>query len=176
MADTNIPPNPHAEGAKALLAKIRALRAEVPRFLEEAPLEERRRVISVASIRPEALESASVVVEQSERLKALTGADPARLRDANAYSLAYDAIVNELQAFAGAVEHSIRVYRAEAGYVALDVLAVARRLSKRKDGGSLLPHVEAIQRHVRRGRRPRKPAAAPAPTPEPETPDTERKQ
>lgn len=162
MAEEVTIPNPHAEAAKALLDKIRALRAEVPRFQPAVP-EGKRKLISAASVPDAFMESASVSMDVSKRLKDSSELDATTLRDAYAYAIAYDAIVKELFAFGRSVAHTIRVERAKAGDCALDIYAAARRISKRKDGAELIPHVEDMRRKLKRGRK--KATSQPAPDP-----------
>lgn len=167
MPENVIPPESpvnHAERAKALLDKIRALRAEVPRFVPDPPTSEKRRLNSKVSVPAACRESASVAVERSQRLQNAAGADAAKLRDTSSYATAYEAVVQELHAFARDMAHSIRVQLAEAGGSTLDVLAIARRLAKQKDGAELLPHVEDMQRKLNR-RRTRKTTSDPVPVP-----------
>jgi hypothetical protein len=171
MSELNILPSPHAEAAKALLDKIRALRAEVPRFVTEVPPRERRRLVPPAAVPPAVMESASVAIQSSERLAAAAATDAATLRDTYSYALAYEAVARELQAFAASVTHTVRVQRAAAGASALDVLALARRLARQKDGAELLPHVADMQRKLNRGRG--RKAATKAPE-LPTSPDAER--
>jgi hypothetical protein len=164
MTEITINPNPHVEAANALLEKIRALRADVPGFITEAPARERIRITRRASVPTDFLESASVVVRRSARLETAAGSDAARVRDSYAYSLAYEAVIQELNAFSRSVRYTIRVRRAEAGGSALDVFAVARRLAKQKDGAELIPHVEDMQRKLKR-KRTRKTTSDPVPAP-----------
>lgn len=139
----------HNEAATALLTKIRALRSEVPRFVAEAPVREKRRLILTSSVPDPFVESASVAVQSSVRLESAAGADGAALRDAFEFARAYEAVLQELRAFTRAVAHTIRVQRGEAGSRALDVLAVARRLARHADGAELLPRVEDMQRKLK---------------------------
>lgn len=162
MTDAVIAPNPHAEPAKALLDKIRALRAEIPRFRVELP-EEKIRMAGVASVPDPFLESASVTVERSERLEVAANSNAPTLRDAFAYSLAYDAVVQELGALQRDMAHTIRFERARAALSALDIYAIARRMAKQKDGAELIPHVQDMRRKLKRGRR--KATSQPAPDP-----------
>ena len=53
--------------------------------------------------------------------------------------------MQELLALAKFLAHSIRQQRVAAGSCALDVYALAKRLSKRKDGAELQPFVEDMR-------------------------------
>ncbi|HEY0143640.1 MAG TPA: hypothetical protein VGF48_22305 [Thermoanaerobaculia bacterium] len=155
--------SPHVDAAKALLEKVRALRAEIPRFQPEVPGESRKLATKTAV--PDAfLESASVAIQVSERLAVAVGTNAATLRDSFGYALAYAALVQEFRALERSVAHTIRVERAEAASSALDIYAIARRLSKKKDGAELVPYVEDMRRKLRLTRR--KANSTPAPAPE----------
>jgi hypothetical protein len=143
----------------------------MPRFVIETS-EEIRKLVQ-GSIVPDAfLESASVSMQTFSRLEQASGTDAATLRDAFAFALAYDAVVQELKSFARSAAHTIRVQRAEAGESALDIYAIARRLARRKDGAELRPYVEDMKRKLNR-RRTRRTNGKPAPAePENETPSS----
>jgi hypothetical protein len=167
MATTNATfiQSPHTDAAKVILDKVRALRADIPRFVLNVPSQEVRQLVPSAGVPDPFLESASVAVQASPRLERATDPDDAaRLRDAYAFAIAYDAIVLELASLSRAVKHTIRVARAEAGASALDIYAIAQRLSKRKDGAELLPHVEDMRRKLKK--RSRKTNGEPAPAPD----------
>lgn len=156
-------PSPHAEGAKALLDKLRAFRTEIPRFVPDNP-DEVRRLTAKASVPDVFLESASVAIQLSPRLEQAAGpAEASTLRDAFGYAISYDAVVQELFSLARSMRHTIRVARAEAGASALDVYAVAQRLSMQKDGAELRPHVEDMRRKL--AKRKRRTNGEPAPAP-----------
>ncbi len=163
MATITLLPSPHAEGAKALIDKIRALRTEIPRFT--GPAVSGRRLAFLAGVPDTVLESASMAVQNFPRLEQAAGVDATTLRDAYAFALAYESVAQELRALTRDMEHSIRVQRAEAAASALDVLAIARSISRRKDGAELRPHVDDMRKKLGRIRRTRRPSSEPAPAP-----------
>lgn len=163
MATTTPLPSPHAEAAKNILDKLRAFRAEIPRFVPDDP-EQVRRLARQASVPDAFLEAASVAMQLTPRLEQAGAADAATLRDAFGYALAYDAVVQELYALARSMRHTIRVARAEAGASALDVYAIAQRFSLQRDGAELRPHVEDMRRKL--NKRPRRTIEEPAPAPD----------
>lgn len=166
MATTNTPViSPHVETAKTLLEKIRALRADVPRFTPHVP-SEMPKILQKSIVPDDALEAASVAVQTFPRLEEATKADATTLRDAYGVALAYDPVVKELFAFARAVAYTIRVQRAEAGESALDIYAAATRFSKKKDGAEFIPYVNDMKAKLARLRRPRKAPLSPAPAPD----------
>ena len=171
VTTTNPMPSPHAEGAKALLEKIRALRAEIPRLLVPATGDDPRNFKGPSGVPDAFMESASVAVQTWPRLEQAAGIDASTLRDAFGFAISYDAVVNELRALTRMVAHSLRVQRAEAAASALDVYAIARRMSKRKDGAELRPHVEDMGKKLTRNRvRRTKSEPAPAPPAAPTAP------
>lgn len=163
MAEEIIVPNPHVEGAKALLEDIRALYAKIPRLAVELP-NEPQRLAAAASVSDAFVESAGATVDRSKRVEAIAAADAATLRDSFSFALAYEPVVVEAFAFARAMAHTIRVQRANAGTSALDIYSISGRLAKRKDGAELAPHVQDMRRKLKRGRK-RKATSEPAPVP-----------
>ena len=157
--------SPHAEAAKTLLEKIRALRAEVPRFTPHVPAEARK-IRKKSMIPDDALEAASVAVQTFPRLEEATRADANTLRDAYGYALAYGPVVKELFAFARSVAYTIRVQRAEAGEGAMDIYAAATRFSKKKDGAEFIPHVQDMKNKLAKLNRSRKTTSNPVPAPD----------
>lgn len=143
MIKTTNVPSPHAEGAKALIEKIRALRAEIPHFTTEGF--GNGRLQNGSAVPEKFMESASAAVQASIRLENAGGADATTLRDAYAYAISYDPVVQEVFALAKFMAHSIRLQRVAAGSCALDVYALAKRMSKRKDGAELQPFVEDMR-------------------------------
>ena len=158
MAEDLIIPSPHAEKAKALVEKIRALRAEVPRFTLEGP-RDARTLAATASLSEQFIESASASIPKSPTLENTSNATV--LRDAFAFALAYETALTEANAFADAMAKTILVAKSAAGASALDIYAIAQRLAKRKEGAELVPHVEDMRRKLKRGRR--KATSEPAP-------------
>ena len=151
MANQEITANSHADAATALIEKLRALRNEFPRFVEAAavPDAERARIDKQSLVSPSGLESVTVAIKAEPKLEtAIGGGNAATLRDAALYALAFDEVVQELRSFTRSAALSVRIQRAEAGGAALDVLAMARRLAKRKNGAFLRPHVENMERKI----------------------------
>lgn len=166
MANETLVLSPHVEAAKTLSEKIRGLRAEVPRFIHNVP-EDRKKLAQKYTLPDDFLESAGVAIQTFSRLENASGTDAVTLRDRFSLALAYDAVVQEAEAFSQSVAHTIRVQRAEAGASALDIYAIARRMSKQKDGAELIPYVEDMRKKLAaRRKRPRKTTSTPAPAPD----------
>jgi hypothetical protein len=148
------PPSAHAEAAKTIIEKILALRDEIPRFTIEGLND--GRIQNGGQVPDRFLESASVAIQKSIRMEQAGGADANTLRDAYAFALAFDPVVQELRAFARFVAHTIRVQRTTAGVCALDMYALAKRLAKREDGAELRPFVDDMGKKLKKPGRPRK--------------------
>lgn len=150
LSKSTNPPSTHAEGARILIEKIRALRAEIPHLTTDLV---DGRALTGGVVPEKFLESTSVAIQNNLRLEQAAGADATTLRDAYAYALAYDPVVQELEALAQYVAHSVRVQRNSAGVCALDVYHTSKRLSRRKDFSELKPFVEDMQNKLgKRGR------------------------
>jgi hypothetical protein len=161
MADTT-GVSPYTEEAKVLVGQIRAIREQVPRFTPEVP-GEARSMGAKAALSEQFLEAASVSIQKSPALEAISGTRPEVLRDAAAFALAQQAALTEAEALVRAIAHTIRVAKAAAGQSALDIYAIAQRVAKRKDGAELVPHVKDMRRKLNLGRR--KATSEPAPDP-----------
>jgi len=152
VSDEVVVPNPHAESAKALAEKVRALIAEIPRLTMLGPNDAQRLAVA-SSVSEEFLESARAVMQKSALLEGASGTNSTTMRDASAFALAYEIVLPEAEALKRVLGHTIRVAKATAGESALDVYAIAQRLAKRKNGAELVPHVKDMQRKLKRGRR-----------------------
>lgn len=144
MADKKIMALPHSDEAKVFLDKIRALRDELPR-LNTTDATDGRTLSALTRVPDAFLESASVLVQTSPRMENAVGVNAITLRDSYGYSLAYGPVVQELYAVGDFLAHSIRLERAAAAASALDVYAVAARLSKQAGGAELKPHVDDMR-------------------------------
>lgn len=152
--------SPHADAAKSVIDKLRVLRTEIPNLVEEAPRDSRRLSLK-AGIPDGFIESAGAIVQISKRLESAAEMDAITLRDSHAYSNSYRALLSELRALTRAVAHAIRTQRAAAAESALDIYAIAQRLSLRPDGADLRPYVEEMSRKLNRGGKKKKKGADP---------------
>ena len=152
-------PSPHTEAAKALIDKIRALRDEIPRFTTDGMAD--GRLNNGAQVPEKFMESASAAIQNSTRLEQAGGADANTLRDAYAYAIAFDPVVEEIFALAKFAAHTLRVQRNAAGLCALDVYALAKRIARRQGGAELKPFVDDMRRKLKKPGRPRKASSDP---------------
>lgn len=165
LPKATVTPSPHAESARLLIEKIRALRTDVPNFATDLV---DGRSLSSGQVPEKFLESTSVGVQNNLRLEQAAGADASSLRNAYAYALAYDPVVQELLALAQFVAHSVRLQRNAAGICALDVYNTAKRLSQRPDFAELKPLVADLKEKLKKkGPGSKKAKAAPPETPAP---------
>ena len=173
LMKTDVTASPHAEAAKALIEKIRALRDEIPRLTTEGLGD--NRAMNGGAVPEKFVESASAAVQKSIRLEQAGGADATTLRDAWAYAISYDPVVQELVATARFLAHSIRLQRNAAAMCALDVYLLAKRISERKDGAELKPFVDDMRRKLNKSGRSRKTNSGPVPatSPVPSAPPTQ---
>ncbi len=168
MKEMKMVVSPHADEAKLILEKIRALRAEIPRLTTEG-LEDGRKLVSRARVPDDFMESVSVLIENTAHLEATVGTDAITLRDSYGFAIAYEPVVQELLALANIVTNTIRVQRANAGASALTAYAITRRLSRDKGGAELIPHVKDMRNklHRKRARKASSDPVNPAPVPVP---------
>jgi len=164
MAEKTLMPSPHAEGAKALLDKIRALRAEIPRLAPAGPIDGRK-TGARSLVSDMFLEAVSVLLEAFPRIAKAVGIDATALRDSYGFAMSYEPVVQELRTLTRLVWYSIRLERAEAVQNALDIYAFVQRQSEKKDGAELLPYVEDMRQKLLRNRT-RKTNSNPVPAPE----------
>jgi hypothetical protein len=167
LLKTNSAPSPHAEAAKAFIEKLRALREEIPHFTTEDFGNSRSQ--NGMSVPEKFMESASAFVQTSSRLEQAGGADATTLRDAYAYAIAFDPVVQEILALGKFLAHSIRQQRANASECALDVYLMAKRAARRKGGAELKPFVEDMREKLGK-RSTRKTNSNPVPAPAPVLP------
>jgi hypothetical protein len=167
LTKTNNAPSPHAEAAKAFIEKLRALRDEIPHFTTDDFGNGRSQ--NGSSVPEKFMESASAAVQKSLRLEQAGGADATTLRDAYAYAIAFDPVVQEIVALGKFLAHSIRQQRVNASECALDVYSLAKRLAGRKDGAELKPFVEDMREKLGK-KATRKTNSDPVPAPAPVVP------
>lgn len=166
MAEIKMMISPHAGEAKVVLETIRGVRAQIPR-LTTVGLAEGRRLSARIGVPDDFVESVSVLVETSARLAQAAEVNATTLRDSYGYALAYEPVVQELLALAAIMAHTIRVQKAEAAAAALDVYAIAQRVSKQKGAAELIPHVKDMANKLHK-KRTRKPVAEPDVIPVPQ--------
>jgi hypothetical protein len=152
--------------AQAVIAKVRALRNEIPDFTSPAFQGDARSLTNAASVSAAFIERTAVAVTNTPSLVRPDGLDPAISRDLIAFGEAFAPLADEIEALAQFVRHSVASARHKAGTDALTTYALAQRLAKRPEtAAELAPHVEDMRRTLGRRRKPKQPPAVPAPSP-----------
>jgi hypothetical protein len=169
MSEVKMAVSPHADEAKVVLDKIRALRSEIPRLTTEGLAADGRRLTARARVSDDVLEAISVQLESNPELEQVVRTDATTLRDSYGYAIAYEPVVQELLALAAILTNTIRTQRAKAGAAALTTYAITTRLSKDEGGEKLVPHVKDMRNklHKKRARKASSDPVKPAPVPVP---------
>lgn len=156
----NEPANKYTQDAQERMARLRAMAAEFPDDADPKPLT--RDEIRLARSTPLAgLENAAVFVD-AVPVVGNAVADPAELRDAIAFELAYGGVRDEARALVRRIDHSILRRKLKATRSARGVYRVAKGYVTVDAGDAVRPHVAEMKRSLG-GRRRRKNAPAPAP-------------
>jgi hypothetical protein len=154
------PANKFTPDAQKRMEQLRAMAAEFPDEADPQPLTPAEirlaRITSAA-----ALESAAVLIEAAPAVGTAV-ADAAELRDALAFELAYGGVRDEARVFARRVDMAILRRKLKAAKAARGLYRVAKGYVTVDAGDAVRPHVSDMKQALR-GRRRRKPAAAPAP-------------
>jgi len=139
------PAGSHTEAAQARVDELRAMRDTIPNFTIPASLREQRRLVTAASLPPEFVELAAMVVKNNTAL-AVGGLGADAMRDLASFANAYSPVADEFQAMGHFLRHSTTAARNKAGYAALVVYEVAKRLAKTPEHADLVPYVADMSR------------------------------
>lgn len=161
MADKNSttqasPPETSARtaAAQAFIAKLRALRDEVPDFTFPEFQGNSQALANAASVPPAFVERALVATTNSPLLARPNALDPAVSRDLLKFAEAFAPVADEIEAVAKFVRHSITSARNQAGSDALVTYGLARRLARhRNSAAEIAPHVADMRRALGRRRK-----------------------
>lgn len=159
------PPEAAARTAAAqeAIAKVRAMRDEIPDFTSAAFLGDGRLLTAAAQVSPGFVERTNVAVTNIPLLGREGALDPAVSRDLMTFADAYAPLADELEALALHVRHSVASARNKAGSDALTTYALAQRLAKRPEtAAALAPHVQDMRDALGRRRKPKQPASPPS--------------
>lgn len=149
--------------AQAAIAKVRAMRDEIPDFTSAAFLGNGRLLTAAAKVSPGFVERTNVAVANIPLLGREGVLDPAVSRDLMAFADAFAPVADELEALALHVRHSIASARHRAGSDALTTYALAQRLAKNPESAAALaPHVRDMRDALGRGRKAKQPASPPS--------------
>lgn len=152
--------------AQAVIAKVRALRNDIPDFTSPTFQGDARSLASAASVSPAFIERTAVAVANTPSLVRPDGLDPAVSRDLLAFGDAFAPLADEIEALAQFVRHSVASARHKAGTDALTTYALAQRLARRPEtAAALVPHVDDMRRALGRRRKAKQTAMPPPAVP-----------
>ena len=156
---STIPTPGYAETAQTRLEDLRRWREQIPHFVIPPAADATQRLSAVAAIPPEFIELTNVAVANQTSLMRADGAMPAQVRDLMSYADAYAPLVDELEALAQFLDHSVTAARNQAATEALTTYALAQRLATAGNGAPRAPrrrhapcagtHQETIARGAR---------------------------
>ena len=160
------PPSPSPDPA-ALIAQVRALRAQIPDYTQ-LPLSQRRAMQIVAATNPDFVRASINSIAESLNVEQALGRTPDDLRQEASSVQGWTDLEDEVRALLSGLSTGNLVRRNRLGEAALTVYSVARRLVRQRQHEHLLPHVETMRRLNRFGVKkakaaPSEPPAAPAP-------------
>jgi hypothetical protein len=144
-----------------IIEQLRILRAHVPDF-GPLPVSEAAALTNVARINAEMIHAAIHTVGAAPSLTANIGRGVDDLRADEADVGRWRAVEAELETFLRGVKAANLSRRHRLGLAALQTYNISRQLVRRKEHADLLPHVEAMRRANRFGRRRRDTAETPA--------------
>ncbi len=154
--------------AQALIAKVRAIRDEIPDFTAPGFQGSGRGPGNAASVPMAFVERTAVAVANHPLLVRPDLLDPAVSRDLMTFAEAYTPLADEMEAVLKFLRHTIISARNTAGTDALVTYTLAQRLAKRAaTKADLAPHVADMRRELGRHRKSKQvtaPTPAPAPT------------
>jgi len=143
VAETNTPTT-HTDGLSARLAELQAMRETIPYFRTPTP-GATARAANAASVPREFIELTMSMLDHDDLLVQVK-ADAAALHDRLEFANSYGPLADEFELMAQALRHSMTVARSEAGEIALDVYAVAKRAARRPQSGDLYARVADLTR------------------------------
>ena len=156
--------------AEQVVEQLRALRDQIPEFVQLPNDRHMKTIRRRASVNVEFAREAINAVGASETVQHIVGNTPDELHQAEDEVARWTAVETELRAMLRGVGAANIVRRQRLGLAALQVYNVSRELVRQEDHANLLPHVETMRRIPKYNRR-RKPSAAkpadPAKTPQP---------
>jgi hypothetical protein len=132
-----------------LIEQVRAIGEQVPGFTLPHPSQTLRGPAS--SVSPSAVDAA-IAASLSHRALA-EAIDTAEVQSDEQFVRLFADLREELKILYTGVDYTIRLKRFNTGQATLNTLSIARRLSRRPDNAYLQPHIEAIEKALRRRRR-----------------------
>lgn len=153
-----------------VVEQLRALRKQIPEFVQLPNNREMKQIRRVASLNPAFAHEAINAVGASEIVQTVIGNSPDELHQAEDEFARWSAVESELRAMLRGVADANVIRRHRFSHVALQAYNVSKQLVRQDEHANLLPHVESMSRLRKFGRRRVKSAEAPAPQPQPSQP------
>lgn len=154
----------------SMVAQLRAMREQIPNFSQLTKAQSLR-IISVSAIAQEMINAAANAIGESPIVQAATGVTVEEVRQTSADANTWATLEEELAATYRGVRAANRLRRHSLGRVTLTAYAVSSALIQKPEHASLIPHVDAMRRANRFGRKrrtstskPQPPAPQPAPS------------
>jgi hypothetical protein len=115
--------------------------------------ERRRKVIVSGHVDDDFLRSMALLIEAHPNVAAMCEITPAEIRDHLSFSGSYQGVGEELMLNGRKMTDTVLAQRADIGERTIRALKIARSINFPAGKSSLVPHLEAINREFRRGRR-----------------------
>lgn len=131
--------------AQKIVEGLRALRELIPDY-EPAPRAMPFVIRNRAATPTEFLDAAATAMERSELLATSALVPPDRIREAVAFSAAFQSAADEAEALARAIRFVIARRRAEAAASAMVAYDIAKSHGKRTDSNDLVSHTREMHR------------------------------
>ena len=168
-ADQPVSDPPAVMTPEAMLEQLRAMRPQIPDYVQLAVAEAQSRQV-VANLNPDFAQAAINAVGASPKVEGVVGHSAEELQLIAETCARWTPVEDELRAMLSGVASANLTRRHTLGLAALLTYSVSKKLVKQPEHADLLPHLAQMRRTNRLGRS-RKSVApqapAPAPTPEP---------
>jgi hypothetical protein len=155
-----------------MVAQLRAMREQIPNF-SQLTKEQSRQIIPVSAISQEMINAAANAIGESTIVEAAAGSTLEQVRQTSADANTWATLEEELAATYRGVRSANRLRRHSLGRLTLTAYAVSTALIHTPEHANLIPHVDAMRRANRFGRKRRTSAGnsqEPAPQPSPTEP------
>jgi len=171
-ADTPVSEPPAVMTPEAMLEQLRAMRTQIPDYVQLAVADARSRQV-VASLNPDFAQAAINAVGSSPKVEGVVGYNAEQLQLIAETCARWTPVEDELRAMLGGVSSANLTRRHTLGLAVLLTYSVSKKLVKQPEHADLLPHLAQMRRTNRLGRsrkvatQPQPPAPAPSPEPAP---------
>jgi len=165
-ADPAVSEPPAVMTPEAVLDQLRAMRPQIPDYVQLALTETRSRRV-IASLNPDFAQAAINAVGASPKVEGVVGHSAEELQLIAETCARWTPVEDELRAMLGGVSSANLTRRHTLGLAALLTYSVSKKLVKQPEHANLLPHLAQMRRMNRLGRPRKSVAPPPAPTPAP---------